>query len=394
MAGLSAVDRSVVDQPAVDAHGFRTDGGVLDAIAGDLAGLVGRGVRVVLVSSGAVAHGRLLLHKQGITTGTVEHTQAAAALGQPVLMSRWVTALAKHGVRAGQVLVTADDFEHRVRYVSGNRRLEILLEAGCIAVVNENDSVAFDRMRLGDNDRLSALVARSLGADALLMLSVAAGLEDDSGRVIAEVTEPNDAARFLRSDVSDAGTGGMATKLDAAALATDAGCVTVIAGGHEPGVVRRVMAGELVGTVFRAAGDGGDNARRRWIGAAARVEGTVYIDRGAVRALRETGASLLPIGVVRIDGRFDADAAVDIAGPDGAAFARGLAALSSTDMRRTAGMTSDEIQRVLGVGFAAPSVHRDNLVIFSPTHPDTPRGDPPPADTAATHRPGHTEPSP
>ncbi|MDX9911815.1 MAG: glutamate 5-kinase [Phycisphaerales bacterium] len=319
----------------------------------------GAGREVVLVTSGAVASGWSGLGLDA-PPATIVDKQASAAIGQPRLMALYAASLDAAGVRSAQVLLTSDDLRERARFLNARRTLLRLLEAGVVPIINENDSVVFDEIRVGDNDRLSALVADAIGADLLVILTSVEGVHDGD-RVIDRIDEPRGAMGHVRAEKTLAGTGGMATKLEAAALGSESGAHVVIASGRIEGTLSRVLAGEEVGTWIPARRTGA--ARKRWIAAATRAGGVLVIDEGAARALRERGASLLPKGVVDVRGSFDAGESVDIAGPGGERIARGLAIYSDRDCRAIMGKRSDEIAGVLGYAYDECVVHRDDMVV-------------------------------
>jgi glutamate 5-kinase len=279
--------------------------------------------------------------------------------------------LGVHDLAAAQVLLTTDDFGHRERFLNAKHTLETLLEAGVVPIINENDSVVFDEIKLGDNDRLSALVATAIDADLLVLLSLAPGLMDlATGAVIPVVTDIAQARFFVDASMSSGvGTGGMSTKLDAAAIAVEHGIPTHLTRGptnETPDPVARVVSGDGGGTRFEpvgggAGGAGGPRSRKSWIAHATKPRGVIVVDDGAARAVRERGASLLPGGVVRVEGRFEPGAPVDIVDRDGQRVARGLASYSSTDIERIKGVRSDAIAGILGYAYADEVVHRDDL---------------------------------
>lgn len=348
-------------------------GGVVDPVAvgrlGDeLAGLLRSGVQAVLVSSGAVASGFRALGLAGMPE-TIRQKQAAAAIGQPALMRMYADRLGTHGVATAQVLLTTDDFGHRERFLNAKHTLETLLAAGVLPIVNENDSVAFDEIKLGDNDRLSALVAGAVDADLLLLLSVAPGLMDlGDGSVIPTVSSIEDVRFFVdAARSSGVGTGGMATKLDAAAIATEHGIPAFLTRGPTedvPDPIARALRGEAEGTRFEPRDRAGRRSRKSWIAHATKARGVIVVDDGAARAVRERGASLLPGGVVRVEGRFEPGAPVDIADRDGRVVARGLASYGSADIERIKGARSDAIAGILGYAYADEVVHRDDLQVI------------------------------
>jgi glutamate 5-kinase len=374
MNQAAGVQRVVVKVgSAVVAPGGVVDRIAVGRIADDLAGLVLTGTEVLLVTSGAVAAGFRALGLSGVPK-VIRQKQAAAAIGQPALMRMYSERLGVHGLAAAQVLLTTDDFGHRERFLNAKHTLETLLGAGVVPIINENDSVVFNEIKLGDNDRLSALVASAVDADLLVLLSLAPGLMDlSTGAVIPVVTDIPGARFFVDASMSSGvGTGGMATKLDAAAIALEHGIPTLLTRGptdETPDPVARVLRGEGGGGGTRfepmAAGAGGPRSRKSWIAHATKAKGVIVVDDGAARAVRERGASLLPGGVVRVEGRFEPGAPVDIVDRDGRRVARGLASYSSTDIERIKGVRSDAIAGILGYAYADEVVHRDDLHVPS-----------------------------
>lgn len=350
---------------AVVAPSGRVDRNAMERVVDEVAPLVRSGVRVVLVSSGAVASGFRALGLGGMPK-MIRQKQAAAAIGQPALMRSYAELLGEHGASAAQVLLTADDFGHRERFLNARHTIETLLDARVLPIINENDSVVFDEIKLGDNDRLSALVASAVDADLLVLLSVAPGLIDpETGGVVPVVTDIGDARRMVDARMkSGVGTGGMGTKLDAAAIANEHGIPAVLTRGPTdavPDPIGRVLRGEYTGTRFEPARAAGVPARKWWIAHATASRGVIVIDDGAARALVERGASLLPGGIVRVEGRFDAGCAVDIRDRDGRHIARGLASYGSGEIERIRGARSDAITGILGYSYADEVVHRDDL---------------------------------
>ncbi len=339
-------------------------------LAADLANLRRAGHEVVLVSSGAIASGFRAL---GLARPPklIRLKQAAAAIGQQRLMSEYAAAFSRDSIAVGQVLLTADDFDHRARFLNARHTLETLLAHGIVPIINENDSVSFDEIKLGDNDRLAALTSAMIRADLLVILSSVPGLLGKNGRVIAEVAGIDEARTHLRPEKSGVGTGGMATKLDAAEIVTRVGIPAVIASGDSGGVVSGIIgrmanpgASEQIGTFFLPARAHVDS-RRRWIGFSARSRGMLTIDDGAARALRERGASLLPAGVVAIDGDFEAGAVVDVNDKKGRSIARGLVAYSAAEVGKIRGKKASEIESALGYIHCDEVIHRDDLLLSS-----------------------------
>ena len=346
---------------AVIAPGGRLDRPVLLDLAAQVARTRDAGVRIVVVSSGAVACGRSALALDVMPERIVQK-QAAAAVGQAILIRAWDEALDPTRTAVAQVLLTAEDLDHRTRFLNARHTLEALLDAGIVPIVNENDSVSFEEIRLGDNDRLSALTALCVGADRLVILSTAPGLKDSSGAVVPVVGDVAAARAHITPDRSATGVGGMATKLDAAELAASAGVRVTIAPGREPGVLTRLLAGEAIGTDFPARAPT-DGARKRWLGATTHPRGSITIDAGAALALTTRNASLLPKGITGVSGPFAQGAPIRIVSPDGREIARGLASYTSDEIAAIKGHKADQIQSILGYTYCDEVVHRDDLVL-------------------------------
>jgi len=340
------------------------DHSTLADLATQIATLRGAGRRVTLVSSGAVASGYRLLGFAKPPTAIV-HKQCAAAIGQPRLMAAWEAAFAPHGITVAQTLYTSDDLATRTRYLNTRRTLGELLSRNILPIVNENDTTSYDEIKLGDNDRLSALTADLVAAELLLILSTAHGLYEggDANRVIPEVDAADDsAARHVTAEKTTTGTGGMATKLSAASAAAKWGITTVVAGCRVTNVIGRVINGETLGTLF-LPGNRGANARKRWLGSAARSSGAILVDAGASKAMTSKGASLLPSGVVGVRGEFGRDDVVEIIGPSGIQIARGVSAYASDEVAQLAGKKTNQIAGVLGYCLRKEVVHRSDLVV-------------------------------
>jgi glutamate 5-kinase len=327
--------------------------------------------QIVLVSSGAVASGfrALGLDKP---PKLIADKQAAAAVGQPRLMAEYAAAFAAATPPRpiAQVLLTAEDIDHRTRFLNARHTLERLLEAGVIPIINENDSVSFAEIKLGDNDRLSSLVASLIDADLLVILSSVSGVYEGGSvgagrkpRIVPVIGSLAEALAHVAPDKSSVGTGGMQTKVEAACRAAALGIPTVIAGGDQPNIVQRLLAGEEIGTSFPAA-KSSKAARKRWIGFSARSKGVLRVDDGARRALTTRGASLLPSGLKAVEGEFGVGGLVELAGPDGEPFARGLVSYPSDDLLKIRGRKAAEIEPILGYRYCDEVVHRDDLVIL------------------------------
>lgn len=347
----------------VDDAGLRE--GWLRGLCADVAEWRARGADVVLVSSGSIALGRRVL---GLQAGplTLEQSQAAAAVGQIRLARAYEEMLAPHGVITAQILVTLEDTENRRRYLNSRATVETLLGLGVVPIVNENDTVATDEIRYGDNDRLAAQIAVTCGADQLLLLSDVDGLytanpkTDPTARHLPVVAHLTPEIEAMGGDpVSGLSKGGMKTKLMAARTAVSGGCAMAIAEGSVIRPLSAVAQGARV-TWFLPEGDP-QAARKRWI-AAMKPKGELVVDAGAARALAD-GRSLLPAGVRQVSGVFHRGDPVLIRGPSGAALAQGLARYDSTDAVRIAGRRSEEIAAILGGNIRAALVHRDDMAV-------------------------------
>ena len=366
MSAVPKVRRVVVKiGSAVVAPGGVLDTQAIERITCEIASLRQVGIEVVLVSSGAVALGFRSLGL-GAMPKVIRQKQAAAAIGQPILMRTYSQLLASQNIPVAQVLLTSDDFGHRERFLNARHTLETLLDSGVVPIVNENDSVVFDEIKLGDNDRLSALVASSIDADLLILLSVAPGLMDlAQGQLIERVDRIEDARVFVdAAHSSGVGTGGMGTKLDAASIVTSRGIPAHLTRGptdDTPDPIARVLRHETLGTRFAASDASRRTSRKDWIANATRTQGVIIVDDGAVRALCERGASLLPGGIVRVEGRFEPGAAVEIQSESGVSIARGLTSYGSAEIHRIKGLRSDAIEETLGYAYAEEVIHRDDL---------------------------------
>ena len=335
-------------------------------LAEDIAGLKAEGREIVIVSSGAIALGRGLLGLSALAL-TLEQSQAAASAGQIALSQAWADALGQHGIVTGQILITPNITEERRYFLNARTTIQTLLGLGAIPIINENDSVATAEIRYGDNDRLSARVATMIEADLLVLLSDIDGLytappaKDPSATHIPVVdritTEIEAMAGGAASHLS---RGGMTTKIEAGKIATLAGTAMIIAKGTETHPLRRLAEGGMH-TLFKAATTRAQS-RKRWIMGTLAISGTLQVDAGAARALKQ-GRSLLPIGVTKISGEFERGDTVGITDPDGREIARGLSSLDSDDARLVMGKRSDMIGEILGVGNRSEMVHRDNLVL-------------------------------
>ncbi|MEM9417440.1 MAG: glutamate 5-kinase [Planctomycetota bacterium] len=332
-------------------------------VARQIAELSDAGVQVTLVSSGAIGAGCVEMGLDKRPTDVAEQ-QAVAAIGQRALMTYWHDALAKHGLGVGQVLLTRADFDDRLRFLNIRNCVTKLHEMKCIPVLNENDTVAVEEIRFGDNDLLAALMCSALRAQVLLLLTSVDGLLDGSGKVIDRVDNVLDQLQHVRQDKSTWGSGGMQTKLEAARVVTESGELAVIASGKQPDIIRRVLSGEAnLGTVFAPAVRTLDS-RRRWIGLTARPAGAITLDPGAAEAISQKRKSLLAAGVRDLTGRFERGDVVMLRDPHGKEIARGLTNYSADELRLIQGKRSNQIAGILGKAAYKAVVQREHLVLL------------------------------
>ena len=340
------------------------DDAALEKVCTEIAHARAAGNQVVLVTSGAIAAG---LPALGIATRPTDvgTLQAVAAVGQPRLMERYTALLGAHGLVAAQVLLTPWDFAQRDQYLHARDTLEHLMELGALPIVNENDTVADDEIRYGDNDRLAALVAHLVGADLLVLLTDTPGLFtadprlDHEASLIEEIIEVDEALEKVAGGAgTDRGSGGMASKLAAAKIAAWSGVRSVIAGASQPDVILHALEGKAVGTVVHPH-ERRLPSRKLWIAFAQAAAGRVVVDEGARTALAEGGRSLLAAGVRGVDGTWEAGAAVEVV-VDGRPFAKGIARYSSKDLSVHAGRRTDDLPE----GLPHEVIHRDDLVVL------------------------------
>ena len=343
----------------------------LDAIndwAEQIAALHAQGKEIVLVSSGAVAEGMRRLGWNA-RPSALHELQAAAAVGQMGLVQAYETVFRRHGFHSAQVLLTHEDLSDRRRYLNARSTLRTLLDLGVLPVVNENDTVATEEIRFGDNDTLAALVANLVEADALLILTDQEGLFDRDprqhadARLLPQVQADDPSLDAMAGSGGGAlGRGGMLTKVRAARRAARSGAATVIASGRQPRVLERLAHADTLGTVFVPDCEP-MAARKQWLAGQLRVMGRLRVDEGAAHAVRGQGRSLLPVGVTAVEGSFRRGEMVAIVGPNDEEIARGLVNYSSEESRRIHGRPSAEIETVLGYVDEPELIHRDNLVL-------------------------------
>ena len=347
-------------------EGRRLNHGVVHALVPQLVALRERGAEVILVSSGAIAAGVVRLGLNARPT-ELHALQAAAAVGQSALIRAYEDALAPQGITTALVLLNHDDIRARDRYLNARSTLNALLDMGVLPVINENDTVVTDEIRFGDNDTLAALVANLVDADALLILTDQDGMYDADPRRVPDakridIADVNDSA--LDSMVGEGGAfgrGGMVTKLRAARLAARSGTLTVIASGRDPNVVSAVASGASLGT-FLSTDKRPQSARKQWLASLQHARGTLLLDAGAVAVVTDQGRSLLPIGIVGVDGEFVRGDLVRCVDNNGREIARGLVNYPAAEARRLAGKASAAIEPILGYGGPPEMIHRDNMV--------------------------------
>lgn len=339
----------------------------MEHLVRQLADVHNQGREVLLVTSGAIGMGQ---HRLGYARRpkSLPEKQAAAAVGQGLLMHIYEKLFGEYGLTVGQVLLTREDFSDRRRFLNARNTLYTLLRLGVVPIINENDTVAVEEIKFGDNDNLAALVATLVDADLLVLLSDIDGLYDDdprknpAARLIAEVNEMTPELEALSgSSGSAVGTGGIVTKLQAARVAMHSGITVVLANSSCPDAVRRILAGEPLGTVFWPQGR--LENRKRWIAFGAAVQGRIYVDEGAAKALLLNGKSLLPSGITRVEGSFEVGNTVSICDPSGREIARGIVNYSAHEVERIKGLKTRDIAQVLGYKDYDEVVHRNNMVL-------------------------------
>ncbi len=339
----------------------RLDRRSITNLARQIAALMDSGISVSLVASGAIGAG---MGELGIDARpkTFPKLQAAAAVGQGQLMRTFHDIFAKRNVRVAQVLLTRADFEDRTRYLNIRNTLAALSELGALPIVNENDTVAVDEIRFGENDILAALLTNMLGADLLVYLTGVDGVIKD-GKVLEVIAQVDaDTLALDNGSKSKLGSGGMASKLMAAAMVARAGEVTLIANIKTPNVLTRIIAGERIGTLFIPA-KAKLNSRRRWIGLASRSSGRLVVDAGAAKALLNSGKSLLASGITGVDGKFETGAIVSVVDSAGDEIARGLTNYSADQIDLIKGKKSSQIAKALGEKLYDEVIHRNNMTL-------------------------------
>ena len=337
--------------------------------AEQIASLRAQNIEVILVSSGSVAEGMSRMGWTSRPTGLAE-LQAAAAIGQTGLIQAYETEFKKYKIQAAQVLLTHDEVSNRKRYLNARNTLRALLKFKALPIINENDTVALEEMRLGDNDTLAALVANITEADLLLILTDQQGLytkdprhHDDAELISEESASNTDLLSYVGEIATKLGRGGMATKLIAAQRAAKSGCATIIASGREDEVISRIAKGESIGT-FLKPDESQLSARKQWIASQVQASGSLTLDNGASRAIQTQGTSLLPIGVESSLGQFKRGDVVDCKNPEGVVIARGLVNYTSEEVSKLFKQPSKKINEIVGYAGDTELIHRDNLVVL------------------------------
>ncbi|WP_435695364.1 glutamate 5-kinase [Uruburuella suis] len=357
-----------VGSSLVTAEGRGIDQQALAQWAAQIAQLNKRGVQVIFVSSGAIAEGikRLGWPRR---PKALNELQAAAAVGQMGIAQAYENAFAPHGINTAQILLTHEDLSNRTRYLNARSTLRTLLAHGIVPIINENDTVTTDEIKLGDNDTLGALVTNLVEADALVILTDQQGLYDSDprknpqARLINRIAAEHPDLESMAGGVgSSVGTGGMYTKVTAAKRAALSGAATVVASGREPDVLVRLIQGDAVGTLFTSE-HSRINARKQWLLGQVQLSGRVVVDEGAARAVAEQHASLLPVGCVRAEGHFYRGELVAVVDGGGKEIARGLANYNSSETAKILRTPSAQIERKLGYVMEDELIHRDNMAL-------------------------------
>lgn len=358
-----------VGSSLLTADGRGLDHTLIDQWTEQIAGLLDHGVEVVLVSSGAIAEGMARLGWVDKPTA-VHELQAAAAVGQMGLIQAYESGFQRYGRHTAQILLTHEDMANRRRYLNARATLSSLIKHGVLPIINENDTVTTDEIRLGDNDTLAAQVSNLIEADMLVLLTDQAGLFDKDprkhadARLLERANASNPAVLALAGPSGTTlGSGGMASKVQAAERAAQTGTTTVIASGREPQVLTRLHNGEPLGTMFTSDQQPRD-ARKSWLANQLRVQGQLMLDAGACQVLREQGSSLLAVGVTGCQGEFQRGELVACLTPDGHEMARGLVNYGAPEARKILGQSSERFVDLLGYAGEPELVHRDNLIVL------------------------------
>jgi glutamate 5-kinase len=337
---------------------------IIALLAHDVAVLQRQGYQVTMVVSGAVAAGFRALHLDAPPDEVVQR-QAAASVGQHRLMATFAREFGKHRVPVAQLLMSAEDVENRRRFLSARHTLQMLIAKQVIPIINENDALSDDEQKVGDNDHLAALVTSVVSAELLIILSQVPGIYRNGSREIIPTVEiGTDVEQHITHQMSEAGVGGMGAKVSAARLASRFSVPTIITDGTHAGTLPELLAGKPIGTLFLPH-DQKLTSRKRWIAVRTRSRGSVSVDDGAVQAITRRGASLLPTGIVGVDGEFPIGSRVDILDHDGQRVAVGLVSYPAAEIRRVCGHSVSEMRRVLGYQYVDAIIHRDDMVVLT-----------------------------
>lgn len=327
------------------------------------------GIKVIVVTSGAVGAGMGILALKKRPHDNIAALQATASIGQSFLMHTYAEYLKERRYAAGQILLTQDDLSDRKRYINIRHTIEALLDYNAVPIINENDTVATEEMKCGDNDRLSSLVADLCGADMLILLTDVDGLLDAHGRTISTVgSVTRDIAKLAGKSGCDMGTGGMVTKIEAARIAMDAGIGCVIANGRAKDIIKRILRGEMTGTYFTAR-KVDLLAKKRWIAFTPGTKGSVKVDTGAAQAILEKNRSLLASGILEVCGSFRSQDVISIRSNEGTEIAKGLTNYASAEIETIKGLRSDEFAKKLGYKGPDEVIHKDNLAVLKKIAP-------------------------
>lgn len=338
--------------------------GCVDKLVDDVVFLIKKKYKVVIVSSGAISAGSAVMKKKRMLC-TIPEKQALAAIGQSILMDVYRGCFNKRGYEVGQILLTEDDVKHRRRFLNARHTLNALLDMGVVPIVNENDSVVIKEIKFGDNDTLSAHVANIVQADLLILLSDVDGFywDEHDEEPVSEVFEINDEVKKrCRGAGSEHGIGGMVTKIKAGEIVIKSGEMMIIANGKTENILKRIVQGEKIGTLF--SGKTQLKSKKRWLAFNVKSKGKLTIDGGAVKALKENKKSLLAIGITNVEGSFDLGDAVEIVDTKGTIIGKGIVNYTSDELHKIKGKNTQEIKKIFGSKYYEEVINRDDLIVF------------------------------
>jgi len=368
---LSQVKRVVlkIGSSVLTQHSSHLKDPVFERIATEISQCWSQGVQFLLVSSGAIAAGKTILGLENQHL-TLPQKQAAAAVGQSHLIRRYERSFAKFNRIIGQILLTHNDLSDRLRYINARHTLNTLLENQVIPIINENDTVIVEEIMFGDNDTLGALIAALVQADLLILLTDQDGLFEENPEknphapLIREVTTIDETIEKAAGQISGKlGVGGMSTKVEAAKKAISYGIPTVIANGHKPDIVQKILKGEEIGTLFLPKQDR-LTSRKHWIVHTLKSKGKIRVDEGAKKAIEKGGKSLLPAGITAVEGSFQIGDGVELVDPDQKVFAKGIVNYNRNEVEKISGQKTSEIEKILGYKYYDEIIHRDDLVLL------------------------------